>query len=117
MMETALRATLTNHGLTVARRPFLEQRYWACGVFCRWADLNVPERFATLNLLGIPNGWRAYSTRGKAQDPGAVEREYRTAADRCGSTPLFLVVGGGQTIARLCRSLPGAVWVPAYLPA
>src|SRR5690606_23826560 len=33
-----------------------------------FVDLFVPENHMELNLLGVPIGWRAYSTRGKSKE-------------------------------------------------
>jgi hypothetical protein len=75
-------------------------------------DLNVPPRFQPLNLLGVPSGWKAFATRGKANELAVLESEYRLAEKHAGGVPLFVVLGGGEAVAAVCRRWPGAVWVP-----
>lgn len=74
-------------------------------------DLCVPEAFRDLALLGVPRGWTTYSTRGFADRPDELVAEWELARDHSGGSPILMVVGGGETIARLCLDLPGAVQV------
>lgn len=76
-------------------------------------DLNVPERYLELAMLGVPRDWRAFATRGYAERPEAVEREH-AAARRHHPDAGLLVYGGGARIARLTWQLPGAVWVAGH---
>lgn len=80
-----------------------------------FVDLCVPDRYQAINLLGVPVGWTAYSTRAFPGRLDEVVREYRAAAERAAGTPLFLMVGGGEQGRALARELPGAVHVPSAL--
>jgi len=77
-------------------------RYWqGCGVKI-WVDLNVPDRFLDTALLGVPQGWRAYCSRGKDCDFEHLFREHEAACNHCGDKPLFLVYGGGSLVENIC---------------
>jgi hypothetical protein len=66
-------------------------------------NLNVPERFARLNLDGVPKGWRSYATRGYRYMEESLEREWRLAVEHSGVEDVeFLVYGGGKGIKMLC---------------
>lgn len=77
-------------------------RYWQEHGVRVFVDLNVAPEFKELNLVGVPPGWRAYSTRAYAERLEDLEDEYAVARARCGSEPLFLVVGGGEAGAEYC---------------
>ena len=69
-----------------------------------------------LDLLGVPEGWGAYSTRSSSINPiSSIEFAYERASKHCGADPhLFLVYGGDKTVQRLC-SLRGWIWVNEYM--
>lgn len=78
-------------------------RYWQSLGIRVFVDLNVSAPFADLNLLGVPEGWRAYATRGYTDQLGALDREHGLAVERAGSDDvLFLVYGGGKAVIDLC---------------
>jgi hypothetical protein len=78
-------------------------RFWQSLGIRIFADLNVAEPHADLNLLGIPDGWRAWATRGYEERMDATEREHGLACARAGTDDLlFLVYGGGKAVADLC---------------
>jgi hypothetical protein len=87
-------------------------RLWQRAGLRIFVDLNVPELRFQDNLIGVPAGWRAFSTRGYASRPEDLLAEHALVRDRPGL--LFLVVGGGKPIQDICRDLPGAVWVPSW---
>jgi hypothetical protein len=89
-------------------------RQWQEAGLPVFADLNVPERHRELCLLGVPQGWRSFATRGYAARPEALRREHQRALEFAGSGLLMLVHGGGPKIEEMCRSLPGAVYAPSY---
>lgn len=79
-------------------------RYWQSYGVTVIADLNVAEPYAELNMLGIPDGWRAYATRGYDARTDATMAEWRLAVDRAGTDDLlFMVYGGGSRVAELCQ--------------
>lgn len=89
-------------------------RLWQEAGVLVFVDLNVPERWAEDCLLGVPRGWRAFATRGYANRQADLVREHAIAAYAAGGRPLLLVYGGGREIEGLCRSLPGAAYVPDF---
>lgn len=79
-------------------------RYWQSKGVRVFVDLNVAEHGADINLMGVPQGWRAYATRGYADRMDATEREFERACERAGSDDvLFLVYGGGKAVMELCQ--------------
>lgn len=76
-------------------------------------DVNLPPRALERDewRFGVPDGWRAFSTRGYEQRVGDLDTEYETAVRVRGSTSglLFLVVGGGRKTAEWCAGKPGVI--------
>lgn len=78
-----------------------------------FVDLNVAQKFIKLNLIGVPNGWRAFATRGYSDRLPGLELEYRiaeTSASFAGRKPLFVVYGGGAKCKDFCKEV-GAVYI------
>ncbi len=76
-------------------------RYWGAKGIKIIVD--VPSEHEDLALLGVPDGWSAYSTRGKSD--ATLNTAYDMAKTRCGTDPnLFLVYGGNEEIARSCKA-------------
>lgn len=94
-------------------------RFWQEAGVRVFVDLNVPSRFYEDVMLGVPRGWRSFSTRGYARRPEALRDEWKLANEWAQgwarSDPLLLVYGGGREIEKLCRELPGAVYVPSHM--
>lgn len=68
-----------------------------------FVDLNVPERFDNFNLLGIPDGWRTFATRGRSNDLEGLERQLALAKKKAGTDKvIFLVYAGGKEIEKYC---------------
>lgn len=66
-------------------------------------DLNVSPEFDEINLMGVPQGWRAYATRGHDRMLELLNRHHTIATCHAGMDDvLFLVVGGGLATRRLC---------------
>jgi hypothetical protein len=82
-------------------------RFWQdCGLRII-VDLNVYPTFHDIALLGVPAGWRAYSTRcHKGWSESEIEVEHSLAVDHAGSESglLFVVVGGGKAAKAMCKS-------------
>lgn len=89
--------------------------HWASAGVKLFVDVCMPAEHLDIALLGVPRGWRSYSTRGFDARRHELGREYSLAMWNCRSVPLFLVVGGGRRVAEVCRGLPGAVYVPTLL--
>jgi hypothetical protein len=76
-----------------------------------WVDLDVAPKFRPLNLLGVPQGWLSYATRGLDRRIDRIEAEYAQAVERAGQEPRFLVYGGGKATEELCKGR-GWLWLP-----
>jgi Domain of unknown function (DUF4417) len=76
-------------------------------------DLNVSANHAEDNLLGVPDGWWAFSTRGYTDQLDSLCFEHAVAQDKAGRTdPLFAVYGGGTAVKDWCLHKPGAIHIP-----
>lgn len=86
-------------------------RWWQSFGIRIFVDLNVAERHADLNLLGVPRGWKAYATRGYTDRLHATIREWeRAVAHADTDNILFMVYGGGKAIKQLCQQR-GWLWI------
>lgn len=66
-------------------------------------DLHVSVRYSKINLIGVPDGYASFCTRGTS-DTDLLEFEYNLAKQKCGSNDLtFIVYGGGQNCIDFCR--------------
>lgn len=79
-------------------------------------DMNVPEPHLTgENMLGVPQGWRAYATHGVSGDIGSTEHEYEVACERAGTKDILFVVYGGGKAAQENAMSRGWLWVPEHM--
>lgn len=79
-------------------------RYWQSVGIKIIVDLNVSQRYAKLNLTGVPHGWPSYATRGHNDRLHQIIKEYELAKAHAGAPPLFVVYGGGRRVSDLCRA-------------
>lgn len=96
-------------------------RYWQAQGLKVLVDLNVDAELNAPhpgcdgrrpNLLGVPSGWAAFSSRAHADRPESLVVEWEVARAHSGREhPLFLVVGGGKAVRSLAQE-HGWVWVP-----
>lgn len=87
-------------------------RFWQSHGVPVYVDLNVPERHQETNLIGVPRGWRAYSTRGYESRTSSLEAELMTARmHAAGNSPIFVVFGGGKRVREFCQR-EGCVHIP-----
>lgn len=78
------------------------------GVF---VDLNVSPKFYKLNLVGVPQGYSSFCTRGYSDRLNHLEFEYNMAKSIAGDNRLlFVVYGGGQDVKDFCKDV-GAIYV------
>lgn len=79
-------------------------RYWQSKGVRVFVDLNVNKLFSEDNLLGIPNGWSAFATRGYSERINDLRFELGIARSVAGKKDglLFVVYGGGKTIQTFC---------------
>jgi hypothetical protein len=69
-------------------------------------DMNVSQGWQKANLLGIPHGWKAYSTRGYTHYLDNLISQYHLAQNHSGViNPLFVVYGGGIKVRQLCQDM------------
>lgn len=79
-----------------------------------FVDINVNEGFYDMNFIGVPDGWKAYSTRGYAMniENGAMDREIDLARQKAKTKDiLLLVVGGAKSVQSYCKK-HGFIWIP-----
>lgn len=87
-------------------------RFWQSAGRYVIVDLNVAPRWYELNLMGVPDGWTAFATRGYSDQLECLEREYQIGQAKAGDkTLLFVVYGGGKRVQAKAREL-GAIWIP-----
>ena len=93
-------------------------RWWQSHGLRVFVDLNVASNHYGLNHLGIPQGWRAFATRGYSDRLDELRLEYEQACAFAGEgvTPLFLVVGGGKAVKAECMA-QGWLWVTENMDA
>ena len=76
-----------------------------------FVDLNVSPKFYEINLLGVPEGWSAFCTRGYEDRLDQLEFELDMAKTIAkGNELTFAVYGGGEVIRNFCKS-KGLVYV------
>ena len=83
-------------------------RFWQSRGVRILVDLNVEREFWDMALLGVPDGWRAFSFRACAYEPEFSVGLYDLACRKAGTTDILMVVyGGGNAARRFCleRSL------------
>lgn len=89
-------------------------RYWQSHDIDIIVDLNVAPKFTTINLLGVPRGWRAYATRGYNRRVEHTQNEYDTAVQHAETgNILFAVFGGGSIVQQACID-NGWTWIPEH---
>lgn len=87
-------------------------RYWQTQGILIFVDLFVADKFAKINLLGVPYGWTAYATRAKAADlKRLIERAEIAKKHAAGNPITLLVYAGGKGAGELCKE-QGWVWIP-----
>lgn len=87
-------------------------RWWQSRGVRVFVDLNVDPRYRELNLRGVPDGWKAFATRGYSDCLDLLEIDYKIAVEKSqGETPLFVVYGGGKAVRAAAMALK-VIWVP-----
>lgn len=68
-----------------------------------WVDLKVSDKYREYNLLGVPDGYNAFATRGYSDNIPSLETELAIAQRVSGcDTPNMLVYGGGKKAQEFC---------------
>jgi hypothetical protein len=87
-------------------------RYWQLNGVRVLVDLNVAPEFYDINMLGVPEGWKAYATRGYNDRISDTYLEFEIATKRAKTKDiLFVVYGGGQKVKKEAQQ-QGWVWIP-----
>lgn len=87
-------------------------RYWQTKGIRIIVDLNTSVPHHDINMMGVPKGWKAFSTRGYSSQLDALDAELEIARDWSGiKSPLFMVYGGGAKVREWCMA-NSALWVP-----
>lgn len=97
----------------IYRKRYLARLWQQLGGVRILADLNVPAGFERENLLGIPQGWKAYATRGYSDLLGKLDSELALAQEHANSTRvLFVVYGGGVAVKQWAEqnAAAGVLW-------
>ena len=77
-----------------------------------FVDMLMPTEFAKFALLGVPKGWRAYSTRGYDKRLESLELTVDVCkSHRGGDDILMLVYGGGKLVRSYCAQ-NGLIYIP-----
>lgn len=73
-----------------------------CGIGV-WVDLKVSEKYRELNLLGVPDGYNAFATRGYSDNIAGLTAELEIAKRVSGCDhPNMVVYGGGKGAKEFC---------------
>lgn len=87
----------------IYRKRYLARYLQECGMQV-WVDLNVSHRFAEYNLLGVPEGYNAFFTRGVTGWIPHLEINLEMAQRISGKQqPNLCVYGGGKDIEEWCH--------------
>lgn len=87
----------------IYRKRYLARYLQECGMQV-WVDLNVSHRFAEYNLLGVPEGYNAFFTRGVSGWQPHLEYNLELAQRISGyDKPNMYVYGGGKDIEEWCQ--------------
>lgn len=79
-------------------------RFWQENGIRMFVDMNVPPEYQKWNLMGVPAGWRAYSTHGYNGRIKAMKEEYQYACQHAGTKDiLWVVYGGGKEVKAFCE--------------
>lgn len=94
-------------------------RYWQSYGIEIWVDLAMNDHYYDIALLGVPEGYRAYSTfiYTRDYDFKELEDQFSLACDHAHTDqPLFLVYGGEHDTQAKCQAR-GWLWTPAHQQA
>lgn len=82
-----------------------------------YVDLNVAPKFSEWNLLGVPQGWNAFFTRGAYASQDILQHDLDTARRISGQdTPNLIVYGGGRKARTFCQQ-NGLLYIEQFMTA
>lgn len=76
-----------------------------------FVDLNVAQKFYMLNMIGVPQGWRSFCTRGYSDRLNNLEFEYNLAKEWSQDNDLLFVIYGGGADCRHFAQRNGCVYI------
>jgi len=99
----------------IYRKRYIARWWQSCGVRVL-VDMNVDfSTFGDIALLGVPEGWKAYATRGYTERRDYTILEYEAACEHAGTDSiLFLLYGGGKKCQELAQER-GWIWIPEHM--
>lgn len=115
LLESGCQVVCEVNGSTYEGMPlavFLAEVYIKRWLACYWAsrgvkilvDLNVEPEFDDWNLLGVPDDWKAYSTRFIGGDFDHLQRCFEIGCGIAGTDDiLFVVFGGTDQVRQMCQ--------------
>ena len=82
-------------------------RYWQSQGIKVLVDLHVARRYVEDNLLGVPKGWNAFTTRAyEGITDDWLDQDFEIACKVSGNNnPLFVVYGGGKGTVEKCKRM------------
>ena len=88
----------------IYRKRYLARYLQDCGLQV-WVDLNVSPRFMDLNLMGVPDGYNAFFSRGGFNNwEPFLELCLEKAQQKSGrEQPNMYIYGGGRDVEEWCR--------------
>lgn len=87
----------------IYKKRLIARKMQECGIGV-FVDLNVAPKFYKLNLVGVPQGYGAFCTRGYSDRVNHLEFELEIAKFVASGNPLtFVVYGGGAIIRNFCK--------------
>lgn len=84
-----------------------------------WVDMAMNDHYYDIGLIGVPRGWKAYSTFVYTRDYSfkELEDQFAIACDHAGTDEiLFWVYGGEHDTQAKCQAR-GWLWTPAHQQA
>ena len=82
----------------IYKKRWIARYFQECGIKV-YADLNVSPKFYEFNLMGIPEGYNAFFTRGYTDRIDRLELEIQQAKDISGlDCPNLIIYGGGKKV-------------------
>jgi hypothetical protein len=99
----------------IYRKRYLARYLQDCGLQV-WVDLNVSPRFMDLNLMGVPDGYNAFFSRGGFNNwEPFLELCLEKAQQKSGrEQPNLVIYGGGKDVEEWCRQ-KGLVYQYEYM--
>lgn len=89
-------------------------RYWQSKGIKMFVDMNVNHAYMDTNIMGVPDGWHAFATRGYVDRWKDTIREHQIAGEIAGDNAnklVFVVYGGGKLVRQVCGD-HGFIWIP-----